>query len=152
MVLFAKNAKADQGMTMVELLVAVGLLVLVFTGIMMSYLNTMELQETAQSTSAAIRAAAGRLEQIRATTFSQITATYDNVPFAVTGLDGMGVTYINSSDPALLLVTVSVSWRSRNDRVHGGDKNLNGQIDDGDDSAGGMLTSPVQLVTKIFKK
>ena len=140
-------------MTLPELLVAVFILVLAVTGIILSYLQAMELQEVAQATSIATKAALSRMDQIRATTYSQIKATYNGVAFNVSGLNAKGVTYIDDSTPELLYVKVVVSWKQRSNRVYGDDKNLNGQADAGEHvDANGMLDSPVQLTTRVFEK
>lgn len=140
-------------MTLPELIVGAGLLVIVLTGLILSYLRAIELQEVAQATSLATKAAVSRLEEIRATTpFSQIKVLYDQVPFDVSGLTAKGVTYINDADAGLLWVTSSISWRQRSGRVYGGDKNLNGQVDVGDGAVNGELQGSVQLKTKVFRK
>jgi len=143
----------EQAMTLPELLIAAGILALAITGILLSYMRCMELNEISQNTSVAIKAATSRLEQIRNTTFSTIQATYDQVAFDVNGLEGKGVAYIDNSNPDLLKVDVCVSWRQNNGRVHGQDLNLNGQIDGGEDPDGNnILDAPVQLTTYIFDK
>lgn len=141
------------GMTLPELLVAVFILVLAVTGIILSYLQAMELQEVAQATSVATKAALSRIDQIRSTTYNQIKTTYNGVAFNVTGLNAKGVSYVNDDNPKLLLVKVEVSWKQRSNRVYGDDKNLNGQADAGEHvDAKGMMDSPVQLTSWIFEK
>jgi len=142
-----------QGMTLPELMIAVGILALCITGILLSYLRSMELNEISRNMSIAVKAAESRLDLIRSTTFDTIQATHHQVAFDVSGLDGKGVSYVNNSNPDLLKVDVCVAWRTTNGRVFGQDSNLNGQIDGSEDSDGnGILDGPVQLTTYIYEK
>ncbi len=142
-----------EGMTLPELMIATGILALCMTGILISYLRSMELNEISGNMSTAVKAAESRLALIRSTTFATIKATYDHVAFDIPGLDAKGVSYIDDSTPDLLKVDVCVSWRTTNGRVFGQDKNVNGQIDTGEDTDNnGMLDAPVQLVTYIYEK
>jgi type II secretory pathway pseudopilin PulG len=149
-----KISLSQKAMTLPELLVATGILVLVVTGILLSYLRAIELQEVAQATSIATKVAMSKIDEIRSTPYAQIKATFNQVAFNVTGLNAKGVSYADDTNPKLLLVTVAVSWKQKNGRAYGEDKNLNGQIDAGEDlsPANNMLDSPVEIVTRIFQK
>ncbi|MCK5215087.1 MAG: hypothetical protein KAR05_07015 [Candidatus Omnitrophica bacterium] len=141
-----------EGFSLAELLIASAILIIAVTGILMSYLRCLELNEISRNSSLAVQAGKSRMEQIKATTFSQIKATYDNVVFNISNLNGKGVTYIDDSTSDLLVVTTSISWKLRNGRIFGEDSNLNGQLDMGeDDNGNGVLDSPVLLVTRIFQ-
>ena len=143
---------SKEGFSLAELLIASAILIIAVTGILMSYLRCLELNEISRNSSLAVQAGKSRMEQIKATTFSQIKATYDNVVFNISNLNGKGVTYIDDSTSDLLVVTTSISWKLRNGRIFGEDSNLNGQLDMGeDDNGNGVLDSPVLLVTRIFQ-
>jgi len=142
-----------QGMTLPELMIAVGILALCITGILAGYLRSMELNEISRNMSIAVKAAQSRLAVIRSTTFANIKTTFDDVAFDVTGIDAKGVSYVDDTDPDLLKIDVCVSWRTTNGRIFGQDSNLNGQIDGGEDTdSNGMLDAPVQITTYIYDK
>ncbi len=136
-----------------ELLVAAMVMILAFLGLFSSYLACLELNELSKNSSLAVRATKSRLEEIRNTLFSQIKLTYNNVTFPVSGLNGMGVSYIDDTDPNLLKVTVTVGWKQYSGMIVGEDKNLNGQLDAGEDKNGnGLLDSPTTMVSYVFQR
>ena len=148
------NHKSISGFTLVEVLMAAMVFIVAFLGILTSYIRCMELSETSKNASMALAAAKSQMETIKNyTVFNDILSTYDNVGFAVNGLTGKGVSYVQEIDTDLLKITVSVSWKQRQGRIIGEDKNLNGQIDAGEDqNSNGQLDSPVELVTYIYDK
>lgn len=135
---------------MPELLVAVLILVPLFVGVFYTFVKCMELSETAKNSSAAVAAGQNRLEEIENTAFNQVLATYNQTSFDTAGLNGKGLTYVNSVNANLLEVIVSVSWREKNGRIIGEDTNLNGQLDAGEDKNGNnRLDSTVQITTLL---
>lgn len=148
-----KKFLLGQGMTLAELLVAVAILIIAIAGILMSYLRCLELNEVARNFSLSVKAATSRMEAVRSIPFAQIKTTFDKVTFAVPDVEGIGVTYVDDSAPDLLLTTACVSWRQKSGRVYGEDKNLNGQIDAGEDLNGnGILDGPVKLQSRFFTR
>lgn len=148
-----QSLKKENGFTLVELLVSAGILTIVVAGMMISYIRCMELNEVSQNKSMATKAARSRMELIRMTSFDNLVTTYHGVAFDVTGLSGKGVSYVTSLDAKNIQVRISVSWRQKNGRVYGEDKNLNGVINAGEDTnANGVLNSPVEIVSTIFKR
>jgi prepilin-type N-terminal cleavage/methylation domain-containing protein len=144
---------ATRGFTLVELVVAAGIMGVVVGGILVSYIRCMELNEASQNKSLAVKAARDRMEIIKNTAYANLVSTYNNVPFAVTGFTGQGISYVTALDAKNIEVVVSVSWRQKNGRVYGEDRNLNGVINSGEDVNGdGRLNSPVDIVTRIFKR
>ncbi len=140
------------GLSLVELMIASAVFLLTFVGILASYLACLELSEMSKNSSIALHASKARLEAIKNTTFSQIKATYNGIPFAVASFTGMGVSYVDDTNPALLKVTLSFSWKQPRGRVVGEDTNLNGVVNAGEDkNANGILDSPVELATYIFQ-
>ena len=136
-----------------ELLVAAVVMILAFLGLLSSYLACLELSELSKNSSLAVRATKSRLEEIRDTSFNQIKPTYNNVTFAVSGLNGMGVGYVDDTDPNLLKVTVTVCWKQYSGLVVGEDTNLNGQLNAGEYKNGnGLLDSPTTMVSYVFKR
>jgi prepilin-type N-terminal cleavage/methylation domain-containing protein len=145
--------KEGKGFTLVELLIATAILVITMTGILMSYLRCLELNEISKNTMMAVQAVNNRMEQIRSTPFTQIKANFNRISFPITGLTGRGVSYVDDTDPQLLQITVSASWRQTNGRIFGEDKNFNGLIEAGEDKNGNnMLDSTVEATAAIFQK
>ena len=142
-----------QGFTLAELIVSAGILGVVIAGILVSYMRCMELNEASRNKSLAIKAARDRMEVIKTTPLASLVATYNNVPFDVTGFVGKGISYVTVLDSKNVQVVVSVSWKQKNGRVYGEDKNLNGVLDAGEDkNSDGKLNSPVDITTRIFDR
>ena len=147
------NPKKGDGFTLVELVVAAGILVVAITGILISYVRCMELNEVSKNMSLCLQSAESKLSEIKSTDFTLVKTTFHQISFNVSGIDAKGVSYVDDSDPELLEVVVSISWQQKNGRIFGDDANLNGTIESGEDSDGNfMLDSPVQLTTYIFDR
>jgi prepilin-type N-terminal cleavage/methylation domain-containing protein len=142
-----RNCQA--GFTLPELLMATILMAVIFVGVLLAILKSIELSDIAKNSSTAVLAAKSKMAEIENTTFSQIYTTYNNVTFNVSGFNNAkGVTYINNSNPNILTITTVICWKQPNGRVFGEDKNLNGQLDAGEDKNGnGKLDSIVTLTT-----
>ena len=147
---YSKHARFS--FTLVELLIASVMFILTLAGILLSYIKCVELNEHSRNLSIAMRGLESRFEEIRNTPFSQIPATYDQVTFANANLNGIGVSEVDNTNPGLLMVTMSFSWRQTNNRIIGEDTNFNGQLNAGEDKNGnGVLDSPAQLVSYIVQ-
>ena len=147
-----KKIFQDSGFTLAELMVGAVILLVTFVGIMLTYVKCMELNEMSRNSSTAVKGVKSRAEQIKNTDFDQILPTYNNTTFTIAGLTGMGVSYVDNSNPNLSKITVLYCWHERNGRILGEDTNLNGALNGGEDkNANGSLDSPVQLVTYIYK-
>ncbi|HSV43529.1 MAG TPA: type II secretion system protein [Candidatus Bathyarchaeia archaeon] len=143
----------NRGATLVEVLVTAAILAVAVTGILMSYLQCMELTEVAKNMSRAVQAAQTRMEQIRSTPYTTIKATYDNIGFSVSGLNGYGASFVNDTAGDLLEIRVVVCWKQKNGRVYGEDANLNGLLNVGEDeNSNGVLDSPVMLVARLYER
>ena len=152
--IFKKYQGKQKSFTLVELMIATGIFMVTFVGILMTFVKCLELSELSKNSILALYGSKSRLERIKNTqniAFNQIKANYNNVLFTVNGLTGNGVTYVDDTNPNLLKVTVTFCWRQSNQRVIGEDKNLNGQLNAGEDANGnGLLDSPTTLVNYIF--
>lgn len=145
------SLRSHSGFSMPELLIAVFILSVIFSGTMMVFIKTSELNEISANMSAATVVAANRVHQVESAAFSNIVADYDNVAFTTTGLNGRGVTYVDDTNPDLLVVTTVVSWRQKDGRLFGEDADLDGFLDGGEDANGnGRLDSPVELTTERY--
>lgn len=139
------------GLTLVELLVATVVFSMAFIGLLMSFVRSMELHETSRNTSCAIAAVRSRLEVIKNTDFADIEATYHNVTFTDSSISGIGVSYVDASNPDLLEITICFSWKQKNGRIIGEDSDLDGVLDSGEDTnSDGRLSSPAEVITYIY--
>jgi len=149
-----KSKPNSSGFTLIELMVATFVLALVLVAILGSYITCLDLVELSKNTSVAMNIAQTKMEEIKNSTYTQIKTNYDRVPFAITGLTGMGVSYVDNTNPDLLQVTVTVCWRQKNGRIIGEDTNLNGGLDAGEDKSNPLnnqLDSLGQVVSYIAK-
>lgn len=142
-----------KGFTLSELLIATVVFILTFVGILLSYLRCMELNEMAGNSSLAVAAVKSRMEDIKNTDFVNISSNYDRVAFSANGINGQGVSYVEDvvTDPKLLKVTISFSWKQKSGLLVGEDDDLDGQLDAGEDkNANNMLDSIAQVVSYVY--
>jgi len=147
----------ERAFTLVEVLVATGIMAFALVGILSTFITCLALMATSKNVNAATNAAQGIIEEIRSTPFTQIISKYNGMVFTVNDIpSSAGVVYINNSTaPAnanFMLATVSVCWRQGN-RVIGEDTNLNGVLNAGEDlNENGIIDSTVQLKTMVVRK
>ena len=138
-----------------ELMIAAAILVVALGGLIAAYIGCFNLNETARNLTIAMNGAQREMERIRNLPLSQISAE-DGNSFEIAGIadtDSEGIVEVDSSDPDLLVVTITICWRQKGDRVVGEDANLNGVLDAGEDTNGnGRLDSPAQVVTLISRR
>jgi len=141
------------GFTLVELLISTVVFSFAFIGLLLSFVRSMELHEASRNTSFALTAVKSRLETIQNTTFSEIYSTYDGLTFTDSGLNGIGVSYVDNSNLNLLEVVVPFCWQQKNGRIIGEDANLDGALDAGEDAnLNGRIDSPAQVITYIYNR
>jgi len=142
-----------QGFTLPELMVAAMVTVIAFMGILYTYARYLELDELSRNTAIALQTSQNKIEAIKNTQFDQIVATFNNQTFTSSGINGRGVVTIDATNPKLMLVTVTFSWKQTNNRMMGEDTNLNGVLNTGEDKNGnGLMDSPVQLIAYIYNE
>jgi hypothetical protein len=147
----ADFARAKSGMTLVEVMIATSIFLIAVIGILSTYVKYLELDEISRGSAVALQAANSKVEQIKNTPFNSIFSTYNNSTFTIAGVTGIGVVYVDNSNPKLLEVKVVFCWRMKGGRVMGEDTNLNGVLNTGEDKNGnGKIDSYVQVVTRIF--
>ncbi|MBU3912428.1 MAG: prepilin-type N-terminal cleavage/methylation domain-containing protein [Candidatus Omnitrophica bacterium] len=153
-----KKLSKRAGFTLMELVIAIGILALVLVGLLQVFVCCLSLSELAGNSTIAISKAQGKLEEIRNHSFNSIVVDYSqgespgNI-FDLTQLNGKGVIYIDDTNPELLEIEIVVSWQEKGNRIIGEDSNLNGALDTGeDDNGNGKLDSPVSLVSMIAKR
>ena len=114
---FIKQLKCNQrGFTFVEVIVALGLLLIASTGTFGVFFFALQNAGTAKHTTAATYSAKWQMETIKNTTFEYITALFpDGVPSEVQGTSlpagaTWTVTYPDGTGANPLTITVTVSW------------------------------------------
>ncbi len=156
MLIFNKPAKYEHGFTLIELMISVSVLIVALAGLLGVFAHLISLNENSSKLTLAVAACQTKLEEIRNSTFSNTYATYNGASFNPQGFtsgEAKGAISVNNSNPNLLQVYISVSWRTRSNRVIGEDRNLNGALNAGEDSnANNRLDSPSQLVTLMAQR
>lgn len=146
----------NKGFTLLELMIALGVLIVALAGLLAVFTNLLSLNENSRKLTIAVAACQDKLEQIRNSNFSTVYTTYNGTNFNPAGFtvgQAKGNVSINNSNPNLLQVFVSVSWRTRSDRVIGEDRNLNGVFEAGEDTnPNGRLDSPAQAATLMAQR
>jgi len=141
----------NKGFNLAEIMISTLVLALTFTGVVSTYLKCLNLSEMSQNSSRATLEARKRMENAKNSDVTQLITNYHNVSFSSLNVNGMGVSYVNDTDPNLLEVTISFCWQQNNGRIIGEDANLNGVLDDGEDVNGnGFIDSPVQITSYIY--
>lgn len=133
--------RKKKAFTLIEVVIAIGIMAVAFLGLVAAYISSFELAETAKNTTYALNAAQKKIEEIRDYNFFDIPADYDNTNFTVDGIsagNSNGLVEIDDSAPELLVVTVTACWKQKGGRIIGGDAALTP-----------LSTSPVRLVTYI---
>jgi len=117
-----KRIRQRSGASMVEVMVAVGVMVIVFAGLLQVFLYSSVLGEMSGNITTAVSAAQSQLEEIRGHEFDDITTDYgvSGTPgdtFSVGMNGGAGAITITSVETNLLQVQVTVSWTEKNGRA-----------------------------------
>lgn len=151
-----KNSR--NGFTLLELMIAVGVLVVALVGLLGVFAHLMLLNENSSKLTLAVTACQAKLEEMRNSSFSTLYSNYNGTsgafnPAGFSSGEAKGAIFINNSNQKLLQIFVSVSWMTKANRVIGEDKNLNGIMDAGEDSnANGRLDSPGQIATLMAQR
>lgn len=134
--------KGKQAATLVEVLVGTLISSIVLVSMIQVLVFSTTLSRTAGDMSRATTEVISKIEEMRNHAYNQISTDYavGGTPgpiFTSSGtFDGAGVISIDSSNTALLNVTVGYSWRDKNDRLFGEDTDLDGVLDAGEDANG----------------
>ena len=113
----------QQGFTLAEVLIAVGILAVVIMGLLQLFVYCSNLAEAAGNTTLAINEAQNKMEEIRNHDFSTIAIDYASgeTPgntFTLTSLSGTGTITTSQvgGSPELLQVQIDVVWQNKNGR------------------------------------
>lgn len=148
--------KRKSGFTLLELMIGAAVLVIALSGLLSIFANLISLNENARNLTLGMTACQDKLEEIRKADFSTAYTVFNNTHFNPAGfnpVEAEGTVYVNNANPALLNICVTVSWRTRSNRVFGEDKNLNGILDAGEDADGNdRLSSPAEIITLMAQR
>jgi hypothetical protein len=153
-----KRERLFLGLTMIEALITISILVFVLVGCLRLFLYCSKLAQMARNFTFAMSEAQAKLEEMRYYSFDRIVVDYGGggAPgnkFNLSQLDGMGRIYINSANSEMLQVDIVISYRSAGGHIVGEDSNFNGELDGGeDDNGNNRLDSPASLVSFISKR
>lgn len=147
--------KGDKSFSLAELLFSIALLIVIFVGILYSFLTFLELNDYSKNATLVHHAVQAQLERIREEPFESLTAL-DGTTFAIAGFpagDAMGVIDMYSAVYSdMRYVRVVGCWRQKSGRVIGEDSNLDGILQPMEDSDGNtVMDSPVEIATLITK-
>ena len=149
--MFDALRRSRAGLTLVEVMVSVAIVLIATLGIMLTYVQALELNMIGKGAVLASHGVKNKIEEIKSSPFGMIFVNYNNSTFTIPGLTGKGVVYVNNQNPGLLVVKVVFCWRLADGRVIGEDRNLDGVLGAGEDrNANGQIDSYVQITTQIY--
>jgi len=148
----------SEGFSLVEMLLVVGILAVVITGLMRLFIHCSVLSEMSGNKTLVLGEAQATMEEIRDHDYNSIVTDYSlggdpGNTFDLTHLNGKGIIYIDSTNADLLEIKIVVSWENKYNRVIGEDANLNGVLDAGEDlNTSGELDSIATIVSYIARR
>ena len=143
----------NKGLTLLELALAIAIFVLAAGGIVGLFVACATITDTAGNLTRMYNIARDEIENNILSTDFETLASYALLPPAVPN-DTSLACYVQDHPTVdnVKIVKVVVSYREKSNRVIGGDKNLNGVADGGDDTdTVGRLTSICEMSTYILK-
>ena len=147
----------NTGISLTEVLICAGILIVVLTGMFRLFIYSTELNDMSRNVTVAMSEVQGKMEEIRNYDFNLITTDYvsGGTPgdtFNLSQVTGVGVITIDASNTKLLKIRIVACWRNQNGRVIGEDKNLNGVLDTGEDLNGnGQIDSTVAIESYVAR-
>lgn len=150
------RGKNNSGLTLLELMIAAGILVVAISGLMAIFTGMFSLNENARKITLAVTASQDKMEEMRNSNFDSLFTAYNGTSFDPDGFasgEVKGAVYIDNTNSDLLEVCVAISWREHSNKIVGEDINLNGALDPGEDLNGdNRLSSPAEVVTLIGER
>ncbi len=149
--------KGERGFTLLEFVIASGILLISILGALLVYHNSLVLSQYSLGHTLALQSAQAKLEEMRESNYATLTLDYgaggvQGNTFTPTGLTGMGVITFDTSNAAAVGVRIDVSWLERG-RLFGEDADRDGVLDTGEDLDGdNLLTGAVQIVTYLTQE
>lgn len=148
----------QNGFTLVEVMITVGMLAVVLTGLIRLFIFCSYLSELSGNITLVMSEAQNKIEKIRNHSFVQIATDYGSggTPgntFTVSGVNSRGVIYLNTTNANLYEIDVVICWIDKDGRVIGEDTNLNGVLDSGEDVNGnGKIDSQARITTLLARR
>lgn len=152
--------KSNSAFTLVEVMIAALVFALAIGSLLLVFVYCLGLNATSKNLTTAINGAQTKLEEIYNHVFDTIVSDYasggtpgDNFSISDWSQNYSAIVEVDSSNPELLVVTVTVCWQEKGGRVIGEDNNLDGAFNVGteDKDGDGRLDSPAQLTTLIAR-
>lgn len=141
------------GFTLLELMIASGVLVIVLAGLLSAYINCLEMNETTKNSNLALGAVQEELENLRKAPFQTLNTTYTFYATGPLANLSLGRADIDSTtNSSFYRVDVGMCWKQRNSRIIGECIDNNGTLVFNDTNANGILDSPVQLTTYMAQR
>lgn len=145
----------ENGFTLLELLIASGILIIALTGLLATYAACFDLTETTRNSNLALNAAQETLEEMRDVNFLNIFSVYNGTTFQVSGMStnsSLGYIVVNNSNSDLLNVVIGVCWRQKGSRIIGECVDSGGGLVFSDTNGDGRLNSPIELGTYMAQR
>jgi len=150
--IWQKIKESQKGASMIEIVVSIGIIVVVFSGLLQVFIYSSVLSDMAGNITFAVTEAESQLEKIRGHDFDSITTDYGSSgtpgnTFPLSFLNGIGAIYITAVHSDLLEVEIVVSWQEKDNRIMGEDTNLDGDLDAGEDANGNGRLDSIATIT-----
>ena len=139
------------GFTLLELMIASGVLIVVLTGLLSAYISCLEMNETSKNSNMALGAAQEELENLRKVSFSTLNASYTFYATGPLANSSLGKVFIDKTNSSFYRIDIGVCWRQRNNRIIG-ECSGTGTLVFNDTNGNGILDSPVQLTTYLAQR
>jgi hypothetical protein len=141
--------------SLLELVVACAVLMFIIIGLIYTYIACFELNDFNRGLTLANNALQAQMESIRETNFDNLLAL-DGTTFTMNGFssgDAIGVRDIYVTGyPDLIYVRLVGCWRQKSGRVVGEDTNLDGTLQQSEDSDNdNVMDSPAEIVTFLSR-
>ncbi|PIY83697.1 MAG: hypothetical protein COX96_04040 [Candidatus Omnitrophica bacterium CG_4_10_14_0_2_um_filter_44_9] len=142
-----------KGFTLLELMIASGILVIVLTGLLSAYISCLEMNETTKNSNLALGAVQEELENLRKAPFQTLNTTYTFYATGTLANLSLGRVVIdNATNTSFYRVDAGMCWKQRNSRIIGECRDNNGTLVFNDTNSNGILDSPVQLTTYMAQR
>lgn len=141
-----------KGFTLLELMIASGVLVIVLAGLLSAYISCLEMNETTKNSNLALGAVQEELENLRKAPFQTLNATYTFYATGPLANLSLGRVVVNTTNSSFYRVDAGMCWKQRNSRIIGECRDNSGTLVFNDTNGNGIMDSPVQLTTYMAQR
>ena len=147
-----------KGFTLLELMIVSGILIIVLTGLLGSFIACIELTQNTKNANLALTAVVGKMEEIRGTpseNFLNITSAYGNRSYSIAGMspsDGLVYVSVDDTNTSLINISICACWRQRTSRIIGECTDSSGIVVFSDNDSDNVLDSQVQLSSLMAQR